>query len=146
MHPYPHFYKVGTIGGPTGLLTVTSPGLVDLPSAPPPEFDGPGGVWSPETLLCAAVADCFVLTFRAVARASRLEWISLDCSVDGTLEREAGVSQFTRYVTHATLRVPSGTNADLAMKLLEKAEQGCLVANSLTGKRELIAQVVESQD
>jgi hypothetical protein len=32
------------------------------------------------------------------------------------------------------------------MKLLEKAEQGCLVANSLTGKRELIAQVVESQD
>jgi organic hydroperoxide reductase OsmC/OhrA len=145
MHPYPHFYKAGTTGGPTGMLTVTSPGLVDLPSAPPPEFDGPGGVWSPETMLCAAVADCFVLTFRAVARASNFEWLSLECSVEGTLERVEGVSQFTRYVTNATLHVPPGADAGRAQKLMEKAEHGCLVANSLTGKRELVALVVESQ-
>lgn len=143
MHPYPHLYKAATSGGPTALVTVTSPGLADLPSAPPPEFDGPGGVWSPETLLCAAVADCFVLTFRAIARASKLDWLSLECSVEGTLERVAGVSQFTRYVTQATLRVAPGTDAAKAHLLMEKSEQGCLVANSLTGKRELIANVVE---
>ena len=145
MLPYPHFYKAGTTGGPTGMLTVSSPGLVDLPSAPPPEFDGPGGVWSPETMLCAAVADCFVLTFRAVARASKLEWLSLECNVEGTLERVEGVSQFTRFVTNAALHVPPGTDAGRAQKLMEKAEHGCLVANSLTGKRELVARVVESQ-
>jgi hypothetical protein len=32
------------------------------------------------------------------------------------------------------------------MRVLEKAEQGCLVANSLTAKRDLMAKVVESQD
>jgi organic hydroperoxide reductase OsmC/OhrA len=146
MHPYPHLYKAGAAGGPTGMLAVTSPGLVDLPSAPPPEFDGPGGVWSPETMLCAAVADCFVLTFRAIARASKFEWLSLECSVEGTLEREDGVTRFTRFVTQATLRVPPGTDAERAKKLMEKSEHGCLVTNSLTGKRELVAQVVESQE
>jgi organic hydroperoxide reductase OsmC/OhrA len=143
MHPYPHLYKASTSGGATDLVTVRSPGLADLPSAPPPEFDGPGGVWSPETLLCAAVADCFVLTFRAIARASRFEWLSLDCSVEGTLDRVDGVSRFTRYVTTATLRVAPGADASKARHLLEKAEHGCLVSNSVTGQRELVANVLE---
>ena len=144
MHPYPHLYKAAASGGPTELLTVTSPGLPDLPSAPPPEFDGPGGVWSPETLLCAAVADCFVLTFRAIARASKFEWLSLDCSVEGTLERVDGISQFTRYLTTATLRVAPGADASKGRLLLEKAEHGCLVSNSLTGKRELVSHVLDA--
>lgn len=143
MHPYPHLYKAGASGGPTELLTVTSPGLADLPSAPPPQFDGPGGVWSPETLLCAAVADCFVLTFRAVARASKFEWLSVDCQVEGTLERVEGGARFTRFVTQATLRVPPGSDAARARTLMEKAEHGCLIANSLTAQRELVATVAE---
>jgi organic hydroperoxide reductase OsmC/OhrA len=143
MHPYPHLYHAATSGGPTAFVTVTSAGLPDLSSASPPEFDGPGGVWSPETLLCAAVADCFVLTFRAIARASKLEWVSLDCSVEGTLDRVEGVTRFTRYVTRATLQVTPGTDRGKAQTLLEKSEHGCLVANSLTGTRELIALVIE---
>jgi organic hydroperoxide reductase OsmC/OhrA len=143
MHPYPHTYRASTRGGPTDLLTVASPGLPELASAPPPEFEGPGGVWSPETLLCAAVADCFVLTFRAIARASKLTWTSLDCQVEGILERVEGTSRFTRYVTHATLRAPPGTDVARAKLLLEKAEHGCLVANSLTGSRELVCEVIE---
>ena len=143
MHPYPHLYHAATSGGPTAFVTVTSAGLPDLSSASPPEFDGPGGVWSPETLLCAAVADCFVLTFRAIARASKLEWVSLDCSVEGTLDRVEGVTRFTRYVTRATLQVTPGTDRGKAQTLLEKSEHGCLVANSLTGPRELIALVIE---
>jgi organic hydroperoxide reductase OsmC/OhrA len=31
------------------------------------QLGGPGGQWSPETLLVAAAAECFILTFRAVA-------------------------------------------------------------------------------
>jgi organic hydroperoxide reductase OsmC/OhrA len=91
------------------------------------------------------VADCFVLTFRAIARASKFEWVSLDCSVEGTLERADGVTRFTRYVTTATLHVAPGADASKAHILLEKAEQGCLVSNSLTGKRELVSKVVEVQ-
>ena len=146
MHPqpFPHSYRAATCGAATALVMESSPGLADLPSAPPPEFDGTGGYWSPETLLCAAVADCFVLTFRANARASKFEWLSQDCSVEGTLERVGGVPQFTRCVTTATLKVAPGADAGKAPILLTKAEHGCLVSNSLTGKRELVASVLEA--
>ncbi|MEY4760333.1 MAG: hypothetical protein RLZZ200_189 [Pseudomonadota bacterium] len=143
MHPYPHRYRVSTSAAATGNVTVSSPGLADIPSNPPPEFDGPEGFWSPETLLCAAVADCFVLSFRAVARASKLDWTHLDCHVEGELDRVAGTTRFTRYITRATLHVPVGTDAARAKLLLEKAEHVCLISNSLNGERELACDIIE---
>jgi organic hydroperoxide reductase OsmC/OhrA len=143
MHPYPHSYRVSTAAAATGNVTVSSPGLVDLPSAPPVEFDGPGGLWSPETLLCAAVADCFILSFRAVARASKFEWTQLGCHVEGILDRADGTTRFTRYVTRVTLTVPTGTDRARAQTLLEKAEHVCLISNSLNGERELHCEIVE---
>jgi len=144
MHPYPHLYKVSASGAASGSIAVSSAGLPTLETAPPPEFDGPGGIWSPETLLCASVADCFILTFRAVSRAARLDWSKLDCQVDGTLERVEGVSMFSRFVTRAELTVPAGTDFAKARLMLEKAEHSCLIANSLRGTRTLEATVIES--
>jgi organic hydroperoxide reductase OsmC/OhrA len=54
-----------------------------------------GGQWSPETLLVAAAVDCFVLTFRAIAAASKLPWERLSCNGEGTLDRVDGVTRFT---------------------------------------------------
>ncbi len=120
-----------------------STGLPGIATAPPPEFDGPGGVWSPETLLVAAIADCFLLTFRGVSRAARFEWVGLEAHVDGTLERVSGVTQFVRYITRATLTVQSNADHAKARELLERAEKLCLVANSLRGARALEIQVRE---
>jgi organic hydroperoxide reductase OsmC/OhrA len=144
MHPYPHHYLVGARATASGLVAVTAADLPDISSAPPPQFDGPGGVWSPESLLCAAVADCFILTFRAIARASKFEWTALDCQVDATLDRVDGVTFFTHFKTTATLQAPAGVDVTKARLLLDKAEHGCLVANSLKGSRELAAEVVSS--
>lgn len=144
MHPYPHLYTVSASGAASGAVAVDAAGLPTLDTAPPPEFDGPGGKWSPETLLCAAVADCFILTFRAVSRAASLPWLKLECRVDGRLERVVGGSQFTAFATIATLTVPAGIDLEKARGLLERAEHGCLVANSLKGVRTLEAHVVEA--
>ena len=141
MHPYPHLYRVTASGSAAGDVTTGSTDLPDLAVAPPPEFDGPGGRWSPETLLCAAVADCFVLSFRAVAKASRFDWISLDCSIEGVLERVDGVTRFTRFVNRARLRVPAGTDAARARTMLEKAEKVCLVTSSLNAQVELVTEI-----
>ena len=72
MHPYPHLYEASAEGAPVDVIQVTSAGLPAIATTPPPQFDGPEGSWSPETLLCASVADCLILTFRAIARASKL--------------------------------------------------------------------------
>ena len=142
MHPYPHLYIAAASGRQEGTIALKSADLPEIPTAAPPEFDGPGGVWSPETLLCASIADCFVLSFRAIARASKLDWSELTCRVEGTLERVDGVSQFTKFKTFASLVVPAESAAESARRLLEKAERVCLVSNSLRGERTLVADVV----
>jgi len=141
VQPYPHLYAVSASGRPEGSVAVSAPRLPGIATAPPPEFDGPGDAWSPEALLCAAVADCFILSFRAVARASKLEWSEVACRVEGVLERVDNVTQFTRYTTYASLKVPPGADADKARRLLEKAEHVCLISNSLRGERTLVAEV-----
>lgn len=141
MLPFPHTYAASAAGTASGAVSLASPGLPNLDSAAPAEFGGPGDHWSPETMLCAALADCFVLTFRAVARAARFEWQRLECKTEGILDRVDGVSRFTRYTTIATLTVPAGTDAAKARQLLEKAEHGCLIANSVTGERDLVIQI-----
>lgn len=137
MHPFPHRYVVSASAEPEGDVAVASAGLVPMHSAPPVEFDGPGDRWSPETLLCGALADCFVLTFRAIARARHLPWMSLDVEVLGTLEREGRDSRFTRFDLEARLRIAPETDAAVAERALHQAETGCLIGNSLTAPQHL---------
>ena len=141
MKAYPHRYAIGAVGGPAGEITLAGAGLPALASAPPVEFDGPGDLWSPETLLVAAVADCFVLSFRAIARASQLEWLELDVEVVGTLDRVERQPRFTRFDTRAHLRLPVGGDRVRAEAALARAEAVCLISNSLSGERHLQAQV-----
>jgi organic hydroperoxide reductase OsmC/OhrA len=141
MHPYPHVYHASATGNPAGAVIVSSPSLPDIQTAPPPQFDGPGGVWSPETLLCAAATDCFILTFRGISRAARLEWLGLECRVEGTLERVEGASRFTRLATFVTLRIPKGVDVEKARAMLERTEHSCLVSNSLRAERTLAITV-----
>lgn len=144
MHPYPHRYLTTARAAVEGEVELGSTGLAALASLPPVEFGGPGTLWSPETLLVAAVADCFVLSFRAVARASRLPWIHLECSTEGVLDRIEGVTRFTEMHTKATLTVPAGTDEALARRLLEKAEKVCLISNSLLASKHLDTTVVQA--
>jgi organic hydroperoxide reductase OsmC/OhrA len=142
MEPLPHHYSVRASSKPAGSVELTAPGIPALSSSAPREFGGPGNEWSPETLLCAAVADCFVLTFRAVAQASKLAWDGLDVQVEGTLDRAEGGMRFTALAIRVRLAVPPGTPAERAQRLLEKAEKGCLVTRSLAVAPSLVAEVV----
>ena len=141
MQDLPHHYVVSAGAKVAGNVVLSSDGVADLESAPPAQFGGPGDQWSPESLLVAAVADCFILSFRAIARASRLEWDSLSCQVEGTLDRVERVTQFTGFAVTATLDVPADTDESKAQRLLEKAEQACLVTNSLKADSHLEATV-----
>jgi organic hydroperoxide reductase OsmC/OhrA len=142
MKAYPHEYHVAATAAAQGEVQLNCAGLETLHSAPPLEFDGPGDRWSPETFLVAAIADCFVLTFRAIARATRMEWQGLDCDVTGTLAREQGKSRFTNYLIRARLTVPAGVDFAQARAALEKAEHGCLISNSLNGEIRLETEVI----
>ncbi|MDH3336546.1 MAG: OsmC family protein [Gammaproteobacteria bacterium] len=141
MQDFPHHYVVVAAAQSDSNVQLASPGLDNIESAGPAEFGGPGDLWSPETLLVASVADCFILSFKAIARASKLEWKALSCDVVGELNSVARVTRFTRFNIRAVLEVPVDTNADKARRVLDKAEQSCLITNSMIAASRLEAEV-----
>ncbi|HMV71767.1 MAG TPA: OsmC family protein [Pseudomonadales bacterium] len=142
MHRFPHRYVVDALATPGSSVTVRSPDLEDIQSTAPPEFGGPEGNWSPETLFVAAVADCYVLSFRAVANASRFDWSEIDCEAVGVLDRTDEGLWFTQIELQVKLRIPAGGDAGLGTRLLEKAERNCLVSKSLRSETLLRTEVV----
>lgn len=137
MEKLPHYYQVVAHGKSTGTIDNESNGLTTLKVDAPKQFDGPGDQWSPEELLIAAIADCLILTFRAVASASKFDWLELSCEVKGTLERVDNKTQFTEIYQTASLKVNEQTSDEKAHQLLDKAEKNCLITNSLTAKTHL---------
>ena len=142
MQDYPHLYSVSAGATFDSNVQLDSDGVESIESAPPVEFGGPGDRWSPESLLVASVADCFVLSFRAISRGHKVDWIDLKCSVDGTLERQDGKTLFTKFRVKATLQVDQETDLAKAERLLHKAEASCLITNSLSAESELEVAVV----
>jgi organic hydroperoxide reductase OsmC/OhrA len=141
MHPFPHHYHARAEGGAGGAVRVSTEAAPDLQTNAPPEFDGPPGYWSPESLLVASVADCFILSFRAVARASKLEWRSLSVDVEGVLERVDGVTRFVSFTVVPRLSICAADREHLAGSVLDKAKRTCLVTNSLNAECHLAPQV-----
>lgn len=141
MQKLPHYYHAQAQGTPTGSVITESENLPVLHIAAPKQFDGPGDKWSPEELLVAMVADCIILTFRAMASASKLEWSELSCEVKGTLEMVERKMQFTEMFVYASLQISSEADTEKASRVLEKAESDCLITNSLTAKSKLETKI-----
>jgi len=144
MKPFPHCYSSHLSGGPLGYAEVTSGGVPALRAAPPPQFDGPGDAWSPEQFLLAAVASCFLFTLRAVARASKVEFVGLDLDAEGIVDRRSGPARFTDIVLRAALVVPAGADHARARAALVKTESACLVSASISTPVRLEADIREA--
>lgn len=141
MEPFPHHYRICGQATNDSHVALKGEDLPELITAPPAEFGGPGDQWSPEALLVGAVADCFILSFRAIARASKLEWLDIQCNTTGVLDRVEKVTRFTAIQVEVALQVPTGTDVEKAEKLLHKAEASCLITNSLIADSELSTTV-----
>jgi organic hydroperoxide reductase OsmC/OhrA len=142
MKPLPHHYDVNAAADHEGHVELSSYGMRPVISAPPAEFGGPGDLWSPETLLVGAVADCFVLTFKSIAAAARLKWNNIHCDATGTLDRADDGVRFTGILLRVLLDIPEESDPKRARHLLEKAEKVCLVTNSLKFKPSVEFDVV----
>jgi uncharacterized OsmC-like protein len=79
----------------------------------------------------------FVLTFRAIAAASKLAWTSVAVDVQGTLDRIDRVTRFTAFTIDVKLDLPPGVGDEQAHRLLVKAEETCLITRSLNAPVDL---------
>ena len=142
MDAFPHHYTVTANGSATtSHVMVSSAGVSDITTDAPAEFGGPGDQWSPEALIMAAVADCFILTFRAVSRASKVEWESITCEATGTLDRVERKTQFTEIALKVSVKALGEVSVEQVERVLHKSEEGCLITNSMTASVSLTADV-----
>jgi peroxiredoxin-like protein len=142
MKPLPHHYEVRLVDRPADYATLSTAGAPALKSAPPLDFDGPGDAWSPEHLLLAAVETCFLFTLRAIAKGSNVDFLSLDLSAEGTVDRQGGVTRFTEIVLRPRLTLAPGADRTRALRVMEKSEKTCLVSASLSTPIRLEPEII----
>jgi organic hydroperoxide reductase OsmC/OhrA len=103
-----------------------------LELATPPEFRGGlAGYWSPEDLLVASAASCFVLTLAAVAERREAPLIDATVTATGHVSRRAdGRFGFTVIEIQADLETVPGAE-DAVRSAAVAAEARCLVSQAL---------------
>lgn len=120
-------------GPKTGLTT--SAGLPDLPVASPPSFGGPGETWTPEHLFVASVSSCLMTTFHTIAEISRLKVLGYRDSASGRLVKgEDGRYRIDSVTLRPMVQVEDPTQVEKAHRLLEKAEEACLISRSISAE------------
>lgn len=124
-------------------LASSADGLPDLKVASPPPFGGPAGVWSPEHLFVLSASTCWMTTFLAVAQASNLEVVAVECSGEGVLDKgEDRRFRISSIALKPRVTIAREEDRERAGRLIEKAEAVCLIRNSMRSEVTLSSEVL----
>ena len=124
--------------------TLSSNKLKDtIEVATPPEFPGGvEGIWSPEHLFIASVSSCFMTTFTAIAEYSKLDFEDLAVPATGFMSNESGKFAMTEIILRPALVIMDENKKDKALRILQNAEQACLITRSINTKVRLEPEVL----
>jgi peroxiredoxin-like protein len=141
-----HYYPVQLTWTNDRKGVLSAPALTEtINVATPPEFaGGMPGIWSPEHLFVAAVSSCLMTTFLAIAANSRLEYSGFSCAATGKLEQVEGKYRITEVELKPVVTVTDASQAERALRVLQKAEQHCLISNSVNSRVIMEAKVREA--
>jgi organic hydroperoxide reductase OsmC/OhrA len=123
--PFPHRYTVSLAD-----RQLVAPPRAPIAAGPPPQFGGADDVWSPEELLVAAALECLWTTFEAYARHDALTVHGWSGTGTAVLEKGSPVPKFTSISLRAEL-VVADADVERARKLLQTAEQRCIISHAL---------------
>ena len=131
-------------GGRRVLAQVEGKPTIEI--TPPPVFKGTDpATWSPEDFFVAAAASCLAVTFTGLAAGAGLAYTSLHVDADGVCgRRDDGHFGFTRILLRAQIETDPADAAD-AHRLVEQAEENCLVSASLDLPVETVIEVNQRQ-
>ncbi len=122
---------------------LSSEGLPALAVATPPEFPGGHpGIWSPEHLFVAAAEACLMTTFLAIAENSKLEYLEYSSEAEGTVEKTDQGYLVTEITIRPRVVVKEASALERARRVVEKAEQRCLISNSMKTRVSLSPTIV----
>ncbi|MBW7838964.1 MAG: OsmC family protein [Chitinophagaceae bacterium] len=139
-----HYYEVNLNWKIDRIGELSSPILdTSIEVATPPEFTGGvPNIWSPEHFYAGAINSCFMTTFLAIAENSKMSFESFECKTVIKLERPDKKYMITEAVIYPKVKMTDPEkDRDRMLRILEKAEENCLVTNSMLTKVRLEPQI-----
>ncbi len=106
----------------------TTHGMIDM--AIPPEFEGPGGGFSPEDLYGMALSNCFAATFKVYAEKSHLDFERLVIKARLTVDRDEGGRPWMAKID-MKIALKGVSNREKAQSLLRRTSESCMILNSV---------------
>lgn len=121
----------------------SAPGKAPIAVSSAPEYAGNPALWNPEDLLGAALANCHMLTFLALAAKAKVEVLAYDGASESILDTVGKVTKVTEIRLSPVIRVAKGTSKAKVEDLFAKAHKYCFVANSIQSKVVMAPRVIE---
>ena len=132
-------WKEGRLG------ELSEPTMPLIPVATPPDFPkGIPNTWSPEHLFVASVNICLMTTFLAIADNSKLDFNSYSCEGIGKLEKVDGKFMISEIELKPRISVSLNKSIERAERIILKAEEHCLISNSIKTKIILSPEILSN--
>ena len=120
----------GTMTEGHGSMTAASGSFKDLPYSIKSRFEGGVPGTTPEEMIAAAHAGCFIMQFGVFMMQQKITPSALEADAEVTIERGEGGANITKSALACRVTVPGGDAAKIR-ELGEKAKTGCPVSKAL---------------
>jgi organic hydroperoxide reductase OsmC/OhrA len=137
MVSYPLVFEVyaEALAGVGTPWTTQQNSLAPLSIAIPPEFNGPGGHYTPEDLLTLSLLNCIIAMFKFKCEKNQILFGKIKGKAVAKLDIDQANNQLFISTIDVTLDVEGSSNIERAKELLDSSVKTCPVTNSLkTGK------------
>ncbi|HLO68159.1 MAG TPA: OsmC family protein [Holophaga sp.] len=109
-------------------------GKAPIPASATSAFGGDDACWNPEDLFAGALANCYMLTFLALAAKTRLDVRGFTGTAEAAMETVDRVSRVATVTFRPTIAVAPGTDHAKVAEMFQKAHKYCVIANSFNGR------------
>lgn len=103
---------------------------VAIEMAIPPEFEGPGGTYSPEDLYALSLMNCYLATFKYIAEKSKLAYSEILGNAELIVDKGDEKSPWMERI-NIKIELKGCANRERALGLMEKTKSHCMILNSV---------------
>jgi len=139
--PAKHVFKTGVKWSGSKRGSLSSDGKLNIGVAPPPQFNGEKGYWSPEDLLLSSVNSCIMMTFLYYAEKKGIDLAGYESEIEGVLEKVDNHLMFSEISIKPRISLKSPDQADKAGRLMLFCEKNCFISNSLKSRIEIVPEI-----
>lgn len=96
-----------------------------------PAFVGDAELANPEQLLLAAASSCQLLSFLAITARSPIDVLAYEDEAEAIMPADTKPMRITEISLRPRISLAAGSDADRARRLVDRAHDGCFIANTL---------------